>query len=313
MRHRIELPAALGASFSVQDAGEHGIRRGRIDARDLARPFHGVRATTAPDTFFALARAAAARLRPGQRFSGLTALRCWGLPTRLPWRPDELLTVASPTGTGQSRAAGIRGVRLAHERAETWSVWGVPVVDPIAALFSSAGRLDLLQAVIVIDALLSNASNYPGLYSGRPMYTASDIATRLVAWGPFPGCRTIREALHIARVGVESPKETETRMLITRAGLPEPAVQYEVRIAGRLIARTDLAYPKLRIAVEYEGDGHRTDQHQWRTDIRRQRELESYGWVVIRLTQHDLGAGATSFLATLRRAIAARGRVQHAE
>ena len=313
MRHRIELPAALGQSFSVQDAAEHGIRRGRVDARDLTRPFHGVRSTSTPDTFWALARSAAVRLRSEERFSGLTALRCWGLPTRRQWRPGELLTVATPTGSGQSRAAGIRGVRLARERADTWSIHGVPVVDPIAALFSSAALLDLLQAVIVIDALLSTASNYPGLHTGRPLFTASDITDKMAAWGPFAGCGTIREALTHARARVESPKETETRMLITGAGLPEPVLQHEVRVDGRLIARTDLAYPELRIAIEYEGDGHRTDSRQWRLDIRRQRELEGCGWTVIRLTQHDLGEGAASFLARLSDAIATRSHPHRAE
>ena len=313
MRHRIDLPGALGTAFSVQDAAALGIGRGRLDARDLARPFHGVRARATPDTFAALAHSAATRLVAGQRFSGLTALRCWGLPLHRPWRSDEALTVASPTGSGQSRAAGVHGVRLARERAVTWSVHGLPVVDPIAALFSSARFLGPLEIVVIIDALLSPADNYPGLHEGRPVFTATDIADRLAEWGAFPGCRMIRRALLQARAGVESPKETETRMLITRAGLPEPVVQYEVRLDGHLVARTDLAYPELRIAVEYEGDGHRTDSRQWRLDIRRQRELEDCGWIVIRLTQHDLGAGAASFLTRLRRAIASRSSASRTE
>ena len=73
-----------------------------------------------------------------------------------------------------------------------------------------------------------------------------------------------------------------------------------------LIARNDLAYPELRIAIEYEGDGHRTDRTQWRRDIRRQRELEDLGWIVIRLTEHDLHDGLASFLTRIRRAIATR-------
>ena len=82
-------------------------------------------------------------------------------------------------------------------------------------------------------------------------------------------------------------------------------MQFEVKDGTRLIARTDLAYPHWRIAIEYEGDGHRTDKAQWRRDISRQRELEQRGWIVIRLTQLDL-AKPEPFLARIRAAVAER-------
>ena len=75
-----------------------------------------------------------------------------------------------------------------------------------------------------------------------------------------------------------------SRLMIVAAGIPEPVVQWEIRSDGRFIARVDLAYPELKIAIEYEGDGHRTERAQWRIDIRRQRDLEDEGWIVIRLT-----------------------------
>lgn len=108
------------------------------------------------------------------------------------------------------------------------------------------------------------------------------------------------------RIGVESPKETETRLLLVDAGLPEPVVQHEVRDGRRLVARIDLAYPQWKIAIEYEGDGHRTDAAQWRRDIQRQRELEDRGWIVVRITQLDLTDGSAALLRRIRRAIAVR-------
>lgn len=74
-----------------------------------------------------------------------------------------------------------------------------------------------------------------------------------------------------------------------------------------LIARIDLAYPELKIAIEYEGDGHRTNKKQWRIDIQRQRDLEARGWIVIRLTELDLRDDAKSLIARIRGAIASRG------
>lgn len=135
--------------------------------------------------------------------------------------------------------------------------------------------------------------------------TRDEIIRRLGEWRKFPGCRTIRTALSRARERVESPKETETRLLLVDSGLPEPVVQYEVWADGRMLGRTDLAYPELKVAFEYEGDGHRTDKEQWRGDIQRQRHLEGQGWIVIRLTQADLDEPEL-LVAGIRRAISAR-------
>ncbi|MFC4137985.1 MULTISPECIES: hypothetical protein [unclassified Microbacterium] len=305
MRHRISLPRELGAHFSVSEAAAHGVGRGRRDAADLARPFHGIRSQVVPESFSVRVACYLPRLRPGQRLAARTALRLWGMPFPQRWQPDEPVDVTVlPTST-PPRARGTAGHRLAAGRAETWRVDGAPVIDPIAALFQCAPGLTILQAVILIDALITEADNYPGLRPGRPGTTPAQIEARLDAWGRFPGCATIRRALAFVRAGVESPKETETRWLIVSAGLPEPVLQHEVRDRGVLIARVDLAYPELRIAVEYEGDGHRTSQTQWRRDIRRQRDLEDRGWIVIRLTQHDLSP-ASSFIPRLRRALASR-------
>lgn len=306
MGHHTDLPASLGSAFTVREAERAGVGRGRRNATDLARPFHGVRAAHAPVTFEHRVRCLLPRLREGQQFSGRTAARMWGLPLPWPWHPDEDLVIASPAGSSPPRTAGVRGMRLAPRRVRTWTIARAPVIDPVAAVFSVAGELSITASVILIDALLSSADNYPGLLPGRPRITRDEITTRLAEWGRFRGKRTIRAALERAREGVESPKETETRLLIVNAGLPEPVVQFELRDDNRVVARMDLAYPELQIGIEYEGDGHRTDRAQWRRDIQRQRDLEDRGWIVVRLTQHDLGAGAASFLARLRRAIASR-------
>ena len=137
------------------------------------------------------------------------------------------------------------------------------------------------------------------------MTTRMEISRRLGEWGRFPGSGTIRAALPQARELVESPKETETRLLLVAGGLPEPTVQHEVWTDGRLLGRTDLAYPQWKIAIEYEGDGHRTDKEQWRKDIQRQRHLEGEGWIVIRLTQADLEA-EDLLVTSIHRAIASR-------
>ncbi|MGP6170607.1 endonuclease domain-containing protein [Microbacterium sp. A204] len=243
-------------------------------------------------------------MRPADDFAGRTAARLWGLPLPWFWMPDEPLDVAVPLHVNPPRIAGARGRRLADRKVNRWRISGVPVVDAVSALFTCAPGLTVNEAVTIIDALITDADGYPGLGPGRPLATIDEIEERLSVWGRFPGCGTVRGALSLARPKVESPKETETRLLITDAGFGEPVVQHKVCDGGRFIARVDLAYPKLKIAIEYEGDGHRRDPKQWRTDIRRQRDLEDHGWIVIRLTQEDLANGGAALFSRLRRAIA---------
>ncbi len=259
-----------------------------------------------PLTFIEHVECYVPRLRPGQLFAGRTALRLWGLPFPVRWTATERLDIAVATGTSPPRTVGVRGRRIAPGRADAWQIGEAPVIDPVAALFLCAQELARVPMVVALDALTTAADNYPGLVVGRPVATVPMIEERLAAWGRFPACGQVRAALPWVRDAVESPKETETRMLLLDAGLPEPDVQHVVRVAGRLVARVDLAYPQWRIAIEYEGDGHRTDREQWRTDIRRQRDLEDCGWIVIRITELDLCDGGEALVARIRRAIASR-------
>lgn len=306
MRHRTQLSARLGTHFTVGQAAAAGIGRGRVASRDLDRPFHGVRAVSAPSTPLQRVTALAARLRPGQLIGGKTAMHVWGYPHPDRWDLTDDIVVVVPTTAARVRTRGVSARRLATARAEAWRLDRIPVIDPIAALFMCAAALDRDQIIVTIEAMITTADNYPDLRDGRPVLTTTDIEERLQAWGRFPGSRRVREALQVAREGVESPKETETRLRIVEAGLPEPTVQYEVRENGRLVARSDMAYPELKIAIEYEGDGHRTSRDQWRRDVQRQRDLEDLGWIVIRVTQLDLDEGGRSLVVRLRRAISSR-------
>lgn len=307
MPRTIPLPRMLGERFTVSEATHAGVSRRRRDAADLARPFRGVRATVDPTTFDERIKCYSPRLTSSQRFGGRTAARLWRLPVPEAWELDDTLHVFAPTGGSRPRTVGVAGHRLAAERLTTHRLDDVLVLDPIATLFTCAGELSLTETVTLMDAVLTTANNYPGLRQGRPFVTTDDIAVRLDEWKRFPGCGIIRRALPITRVDVESPKETETRLLMLAHGLPEPVVQHEIFDGFRLVARTDLAYPELKIAVEYEGDGHRTSKEQWRRDIQRQRELEARGWLVIRLTQEDLDH-AEALITRIRNAIASRSR-----
>lgn len=306
MRHRIPLPDSLGGSFTVNDAQAIGIRRGRVSSRDLARPFDAVRARRTPTTPMERVLSLAPRLHSEQRIAGSTALQVWRYPHPDLWLIDDDIEVVVPTDAVRPRLVGVKSTRLARARIRGWMLDGIPIIDPIAALFMCAKDLTEDQIVVLLESMITPSENYPDLRENRPIFTPAEIEVRLREWGRFPSCGRVRDALARVRHDVESPKETETRLLLIASGLPEPAVQHTVHEGGRFIARVDLAYPDLKIAIEYEGDGHRRSKSQWRRDIQRQRDLEDLGWIVIRVTELDLRHGGGSLLHRIRNAIATR-------
>jgi hypothetical protein len=84
-----------------------------------------------------------------------------------------------------------------------------------------------------------------------------------------------------------------------------------VRVDG-VTLHPDLVYPEWRLALEYEGDGHRTDPRQWRHDIWRREALESAGYRVVRVHSGDVLAQPEQFLARLLGVIASRGADERA-
>ena len=66
-----------------------------------------------------------------------------------------------------------------------------------------------------------------------------------------------------------SLRESETRAVLTFAGLPRPEVNRPLEIDGGLIVVPDLLYRALGVVVEYEGGQHQEDRAQYASDIDR--------------------------------------------
>jgi hypothetical protein len=107
----------------------------------------------------------------------------------------------------------------------------------------------------------------------------------------YPGRRGIRQArtaLGLADAGAQSPKETWLRLLLIQAGLPRP--QTQIRVCdefGDIIAYLDMGWADVKVAVEYDGEQHRSDRRQYTWDIRRLETVERLGWIVIRVVAGD--------------------------
>ena len=295
------LPESISdGPFSTARALALGVGPGRLRGRDLASPFRGVRvlATNALDDARGRALALTPALRPGWCFSHVTALLLWGLPLPLSASGRQApVHVGVPGGRGPRRP-GVVGHDLAGDVSHV-EVAGLPVVDPVSAWCQSATLLPLDALVAVGDGLAGSWSPNAAA-RGRPM---AGLAAAVDARAGTRGAGRLRDALALVRPRVESPKETELRLLLLRAGLPEPEVNVKRRDAlGRYLGKPDLSWAKHLVSAEYEGDEHRSDPHRWRNDIDRVERFTDAGWRVVRVTQRDLhGAGAERLVVRLSR------------
>ena len=318
------LPSMLGDTFTTTEARAAGVADKRLRARDLARPFHGVRTRRdrLPDlshidgagrrrTVEALhaARLYSVRMSPEEFFTHVTAALIWGIPLPRLNDVDPHLGVFAPHR--HPRSNGIHG----HEcRRRTTAV----VVHPDSGLrvASPATTWAMLGSVLTDPYDLVAAADYlvriPRMPGGYARDLGSALATipqleAVVAAGRRVGRPALRAALARVRTGASSRPETWVRLILVDHGLPEPELDVDVYDdAGTFLGCVDLAYPRLMVAIEYEGDHHRTDPRTWNRDLDKHDALVRAGWRVIRVSRHHVFQDPGSLVARVRHALVER-------
>lgn len=167
---------------------------------------------------------------------------------------------------------------------------GLPIVTPIRAWIQCAELLELDDLVAMGDALLSKWSPYaPARYR-----THAALAEAVNRCEGRRGVGALRKALLLIRPRVWSPKETQTRLIIVRCGRAEPEGLNEPMFAadGLYLGKPDISYRSIKVAIEYEGDYHRTSVTTFRDDTNRRERFADAGWRTLRVTQADLDAPA---------------------
>jgi len=300
MRRAAPLPEHLATTpFTVEQGGSAGLTRARLRASDLASPFAGVRlprllleGADAEQRFALLCDAYQAKLPRGWFFSGPTAARILGLP--LPPRLERLeVHITAPTAFTPRGRHVVGHTALA---AETARMFGRVVRVPAEVWCELASVLDLDELIVVGDRLLSDE---PVMLTTR-----RHLERAVAAHGRRRGARQLREALPLLREDVWSPRETWVRLVLLRAGLPEPARNHRIYgTDGRLVAIGDLVYERFKIVIEYEGE--RWHHDRWSgVDVDRYNALNLLGWLVVRVRKHHTEADVERMA---RAALVARG------
>ncbi|MET4640227.1 hypothetical protein [Mycetocola sp. 2940] len=292
-RRHSDLPKGLGTEFSVADAAEKEVGRGRLRGADLERPFHGVRRVVqtddpALDPFerrrqrtLSLARAYAERMRPTEFFSHETAALLWGAP--LPLAGDGPLHVAVHGTAAVPRARGVVGHRTRAGVATLSSVGGLRVASP-ASTWAMLGNLELFDLVAVGDYFVRvwRPEGYFRVNPGMPPLTTPDRLRAAVEAGRRTGVARLRLALGLIREDSWSRAESITRCHLVTAGLPQPVLNRDYFDEfGEHLGCVDLSYPEYKVAIEYQGQHHGARHAR---DVERVERLRAAGWIVIQVT-----------------------------
>lgn len=311
--HRPPLPAELGPSFSVADALAAGATPSRLRALDLARPFHGVRQRKVIEAHDASPEAAllrliaqyACRMTEHEFFSHAAAAVLWGLPLPIASLRAGSLDVSVFAPRRAPAAAGVSGHSVTPGLAHvvTHSARGVRVSTPASTVALLAGRVPHAYDLV---ALADAAVREPLHRRDPPALTSLESLTSALDAGRRVGRDRLRAALPRVSTRTRSRAETWLRLTVIDAGLPQPEVNYDVIEGGRWLGQVDLAYPELRVAIEYEGEHHLTDPLQWAEDIARMDRLVEAGWRVIRVTKSDVFGDPSALIERIARALAGR-------
>ncbi len=279
--------------------GSSAVQRGLLTERVLRGPryrrlFHDIYLLADAPADLAARSCGASLLAPGQCvLSGYSAAELLGAGCA-PVETNAELTVPGGDFREQPGLTIHRDLLAADEITDSG---GVPVTTALRTAWDLARWLPTVEAVVAMDAL------------ARVGRFAPPAVLRIQ--GRYPRSRWRRRVpgvIDLADPRAESPMETRSRLVLVLRGLPRPELQYKVYDElGEFIARLDMAYPWLRLAIEYDGRGHVTAWQQ-EVDARRLNKLDECGWSVRRFTSTDIFRTPDAMAVQVREAIVRRSR-----
>lgn len=221
-----------------QQALSQGITPAQLRSDSHRRLFRGVvidgEETVTLQTWVDAARLV---LPADAQLTGLTALRFHGIWFQSPF-PLHF-------ATAQDRSCDQLGIRLTRRRA----LGSGSIASVEQAYADAARRLDPLECVQLAELVLSS----------RP-----ELETEVMA-------ATHRELRSLIRPQSESVRETQVRLMVVLAGLPEPELQVSVHDEqGIFLARADMLFREFGLALEYDGEQHDTPQQRAKDQARRE-------------------------------------------
>lgn len=270
------LPAhLLPAPFRRRDALVDGVSEDRLRSKDLDRSVRGVRNAEPATDLLGRCRLFATRLRGDVVFSHRTAALLSGAPMPPLRERSEVIDVTVPAPEPSPHAQGLRGHSRMLDPDDIVVLDDLRVTTPARTLWDLASVLALPDLVAVGDYFLRADESF-----------ADSLSSLLETRSGQRGARRARAARDLLDGRAESAPEPRLRAVLAEAGLSRPEVSFPVEVGG-FRYRLDLAFVDAKVALEYQGDYHRS-REQWRRDMTRRSRVESVGWTIVELNGDDL-------------------------
>ncbi len=226
-----------------------------------------------------------------------------GLPSATS-RAAHVHAIVPPASGGRSSGSVRRHAIILHPD-EVATVNGLRVTTLVRTVADLAATLTRATAVAIADAAMSARRSAPVTREELLQQVArrrDDNARRGVA--------RIESVAEFADGRAESPKESESRVVIAELGFAAPELQFEVFDEDGLAGRADFGWEQCKTVGEYDGKGKYFDeglarglspeQVLWK-EKRREDRLRAAGFRVVRWDAEDL-AKPWQLAAKLRRA-----------
>ncbi|MDP9999294.1 hypothetical protein [Pseudarthrobacter sulfonivorans] len=284
MRQPSALPDHLaGRSFTLAQQVQAGVPAGRAWRSDLRVASRGVRVPWGQEQPLHHTCTLLSALTPGAVCCLATAAQLWGCQLPMPLQNDLTVHLAKAGGRTRPVRKGVAGHRLSLRPQDVAMLDGVPVTSPARTWLDLAAVLDFESLVAAGDYFICSQARSFGPRK-EAFCSLDDLREQVVVTPGVRGIRKARLALELCRVGADSAPETRLRLALGRVGLPEPALSYVVLDpTGGELAWPDMAFPKFKVAVNYDGR-HHLEARQRESDIRRDESIAAAGWQSVTVT-----------------------------
>jgi very-short-patch-repair endonuclease len=220
---------------------------------------------------------------PRSILAGPSAARTWQMSV-----PDErpYLYVGR---RGGSRVVGIRLLFETPDPADVSLYQGLPTTSRAAAVVDCLRLLPEPAAVALADRALQ-----------QRWLSLEDLVARTRARVGRPGSTQLCRLVRMVSGGERSAGERLLHRLFRKSDITGWRANVEIRDAAGLIGVVDVAFSRVRLAIEVDGWAFHTTPDRFQRDRQRQNRLIAAGWTVLRFTWHDLTDRPDYVLATVR-------------
>jgi hypothetical protein len=276
----------LGQPFTRKEALERGLSRDvlarLVREGELRRMLTGVYIDSAAADTLTLRAAALARVAPKNCVvCDRTAAWLLGADVLGPESHNVIppVDVFRLRGDNRLRRSGCRaGTRTLDRKLDLTNVNGLLTTNALRTALDLGRFLRRDDALAALDAL----SRVGGL-------TKADLTRQLPRFKGQRGVVQLRELVPLADPRAESASESVSRLRLIDGGLPTPEIQWEVRTPyGVVRFRLDMAYPDIKLAIEYDGREFHSSMAARARDDSRRAALRRAGWTFVILTRDDV-------------------------